>query len=100
MRRVIDHAYSLAEVHDAEIHFLYVVGSAGFAALPMETSRESVSSMLRDEGKSALQAVKREADTDRVAATIVQGPPSREIVGYADENGCDLVVMAHTAGEG
>lgn len=99
MTRVIDHASGLAEVHDAEIHFLYVVNTASFAALPMETSWESVTSTLREEGESALRAAEDSADADRVVTSITQGPPSREIVGYADEEACDLVVMG-THGRG
>ena len=99
MARVIDHASDLARAHGAELHFLYVVNTASFASLPMETSWESVTAMLEDEGESALRAAENRAVADDVVASITEGPPSREIVDYAGENGCDLVVMG-THGRG
>lgn len=97
--RVIDHAAALADVHDASLHFLYVVNTASFANLPMETSWESVTSMLRDEGEEALRAAEERASTDRVVTAMREGAPSREIVEYASEADCDLVVMG-THGRG
>ncbi|WP_336133871.1 universal stress protein [Natronomonas amylolytica] len=99
MNRVIDHASNLADSHDAEVQFLYVVNTASFANLPMETSWENVTSMLRDEGETALQAAERRADTDDVVTALGEGPPSKEIVDHAREEGCDLIVMG-THGRG
>jgi nucleotide-binding universal stress UspA family protein len=98
MNRVIDHASELAAAHDAELHFLYVVNTASFANLPMETSWENVTSMLRDEGETALQVAERRSGDDTETA-LTEGPPSREIVDYAEEEGCDLIVMG-THGRG
>jgi nucleotide-binding universal stress UspA family protein len=97
--RVIDHAAALADAHDASLHFLYVVNTASFANLPMETSWESVTTMLRDEGEEALRAAEDRAGTAGVVTALREGPPSREIVKYASEEGCDLVVMG-THGRG
>lgn len=99
MNRVIDHASELARSHDAEVHFLYVVNTASFANLPMETSWEDVTSMLHDEGEDALRAAEERATADPTATEIRGGPPSREIVAYADEEDCDLIVMG-THGRG
>lgn len=99
MTRVIDHASRLARTHDAELHFLYVVNTASFSNLPMETSWESVTSMLRDEGETALRAAEDRADAREVVTVITDGPPSREIVEYADVERCDLIVMG-THGRG
>lgn len=99
MNRVIDHASELARKHGAEIHFLYVVNTASFANLPMETSWESVTSMLRDEGETALQEAKDRAGDLRVNTVIADGSPSREIVEYASSENCDLIVMG-THGRG
>ncbi len=99
MERVIETASGLAETHDAAIHFVYVVHTASFASLPMETSWESVGSMLREEGETALSSAEASATVDRVETALVEGPPSREIMGYAEEAGCDLVVMG-THGRG
>ena len=99
MSRVIDHASDLADAHGAAVHFLYVVNTASFANLPMETSWESVTTMLRDEGEEALRAAENRSRADRVVTAMREGPPSREIVGYATEEGCDLIVMG-THGRG
>ena len=94
-KRVVDHAAELAEIHDAELHAVYVVNTSTFAGLPMETSWEDVSVVLREEGESALEEVVTAAEPYDVTAqtAIVEGPPSKEIVRYAERRGCDLVVM-------
>ena len=99
MDRVIDHASELSGAHDADVDFLYVVDTAGFASLPMETSWESVTSMLREEGEAALRNAEQRLDSNRTATAMAEGPPSKEIVRYARKNGCDLVVMG-THGRG
>jgi nucleotide-binding universal stress UspA family protein len=99
MARVIDTASGLADVHDATVHFVYAVHTASFANLPMETSWESVGVMLREEGEAALEAAERRSTADRIETAIVDGPPSREILAYAEETGCDLIVMG-THGRG
>ncbi|WP_458187176.1 universal stress protein [Haladaptatus sp. NG-WS-4] len=101
MKCVVEHAAELAEAHEAELHAIYVVNSATFASLPMETSWEGINDMLQDEGESALEDVRRIADRYDVSLTthLVEGPPNREIVRYAEQGGFDLVVMG-THGRG
>ena len=99
MARVIDYASELADEHGAMVHIVYAIHTASFASLPMETSWESLATLLRDEGETALDAARGLATTDRVETALVEGPPSREIVTYATENDCDLIVMG-THGRG
>jgi len=100
MQRVIEHTGALASKHDALVHALYVVDAASFASLPMETSWEGVSELLREEGSNALDEVERLIDDDvEVERVIVEGSPSRTIVEYARDDDCDLVVMG-THGRG
>ncbi|MFO7927522.1 MAG: universal stress protein [Halobacteriota archaeon] len=99
MARVIETASELADVHDSTVHFVYAVHTASFASLPMESSWEGVGVMLREEGDKALEAAKRQCTADRIETAIVDGPPSREILAYAEETGCDLIVMG-THGRG
>ncbi len=98
MTRVIQHAAYLADTHTT-LHFLYVVNTASFANLPMETSWESVTSLLRDEGETALRAAEQLVSTTDVVTAIRDGPPSQEIIDYATEEDCDLIVMG-THGRG
>jgi len=101
VERAVEHAARLALAHDATLHAVYVVNTASFASLPMETSWEGVSDMLREDGEEALERVERIARGHGVPvdSTVIDGSPSREIVRYASENGIDLVVMG-TQGRG
>jgi len=57
--------------------------------------------MMNEEGASALDDVEAIADEHGVTMerALVDGNPSREIVRYAEDEGCDLVVMG-THGRG
>ena len=101
VERAVDHATGLAVAHGASLHAVYVVNTASYGTLPMETSWEGVADMLRDEGEAAVERVKAIADERGVPAEValVDGTPSREIVRYAESNDCDLVVMG-THGRG
>jgi nucleotide-binding universal stress UspA family protein len=93
MERVIDHAAGLADVHDAMLHGLYVVDTASLTDLPMESSWEGVTGALEEEGETALEAVERRVQDLEVRTSMVEGSPSRDIVAFAREEDCDLIVM-------
>lgn len=99
--RAVAHAADLAAAHGAELLALYVVNTASYGGLPMETSIEGITQVLENEGESALDRVREVAAERDVSATgrLVQGTPSREIVAAADGDGCDLIVMG-THGRG
>lgn len=99
--RAIEHAAELAAVHGATIHCIYVVNSGSYTSLPMDTSWEGIGEVLQTEGEAAVtraEEIVREHGVD-VRTTLVDGTPSREIVRYAEREGCDLVVMG-THGRG
>ncbi|NIC00307.1 universal stress protein [Halobacterium sp. R2-5] len=100
-RQAVEHAIDLATEHDATVHALYVVNSASFSGLPMESSWESVAAMMNEEGATALDEVEELAVEAGVPIerALVDGSPSREIVRYAEDEDCDLVVMG-THGRG
>jgi nucleotide-binding universal stress UspA family protein len=99
--RVVEHAVKLATVHGATVHALYVVNSGTFAGLPMESSWEGLDEMLREDAATATAEVERVAEESGVPvhSCVIEGSPSREIVEYAEREGCDLVVMG-THGRG
>ncbi|MFB6094731.1 MAG: universal stress protein [Halanaeroarchaeum sp.] len=99
--RAIRESVDLAAEHGATIHALYVINTASFASIPTESSVEGVSEMLEREGAAALDAVEAIASDRGVPVERVQldGSPAREIVRYAEEADCDLVVMG-THGRG
>ena len=99
MNRVIQQASGLADVHDAELHFIYAIHTASFTNLSMETSWESVGMIVQEDGEAALSAAERRATVDRIETSLLEGPPSTKIIEYADDVGCDLIVMG-THGRG
>ena len=101
MARVVEHAIDLAIAHDAAIDAVYVINSASYAGLPMESSWEGIDEMLREDAEEAVAAVRDAGDARGVpvTATILEGSPSRKIVEFAEREECDLVVMG-THGRG
>ncbi|MBX0285002.1 universal stress protein [Haloarcula salinisoli] len=99
MQSVVDHATELAAVHDATLHGLYVVDTGSFATLPVETTWDGVTEMLREEGELALSEFTERAGDAPVETAIMNGNPSSEIVEYAREHDCDTIVMG-THGRG
>lgn len=99
--RAVEHALELATVHGASVHALYVINTASYAGMPMETSWEGVDDLLRADAEAAVSGVEALASGRGVDVTtaIVDGSPSREIIRYAEEEGCDIVVMG-THGRG
>ncbi|GCF12942.1 universal stress protein UspA [Haloarcula mannanilytica] len=99
-RDVLEHAETLATAHDSEIHALYVVDTGRFSTLPHEPTWESVTQSLHREGEQALDMVRRlVADDVPLTRATSEGSPSREIVDYAGQHDCDLIVMG-THGRG
>jgi nucleotide-binding universal stress UspA family protein len=100
MDRVIEQAAGLAATHDATIHALYAIDSGSYTTLSMETSWEGFSDLLQQEGDTALSEVERlVGDRAHVERVVVEGHPAREIVDYARDSKCDLIVMG-THGRG
>ncbi|GGN90504.1 MULTISPECIES: universal stress protein [Haloarcula] len=99
MSRVVDHAVELARFHDAEVHGLYVVDTGSYATLPVETTWDGVTEMLREEGELALESLETMTGDLEVVTATEEGAPSKQIVEYARENGCDTIVMG-THGRG
>jgi nucleotide-binding universal stress UspA family protein len=101
VERAVSHAVDLAAAHGATLHAVYVVNTAGFTTMPMDTGWEGVGEMLREEGQNALERVRglgADSGVD-VETNLLEGSPSREIVRFAEEVDCDLVVMG-THGRG
>jgi len=93
MDGVIDHGVSLAEQHGATLHGLYIVNTASLTSLPMESSWEGLSRALEQEGRVALEELERRAASVPHETAITDGSPAKEIVRYATEHDCDLIVM-------
>ena len=100
-KRAVAHALDLASVHGAAVHALYVVDTASYAGMPMESSWEGVGDLLRDDAKEAVAEVESLAAEIElgVETAVAEGSPSKEIIRYAEGNDCDLIVMG-THGRG
>ena len=98
---VLAHAIDLANVHGASLSAIYVMNTASFTGLPMETTWEGIDDVLRQEGSNALETVQETAEDEgiEIDCQVLEGSPAREIVRYAGEHDCDLVVMG-THGRG
>lgn len=93
MASVIDHAASLATIHDATVHGLYVVDTASLTDVPMETTLDGVNRALHDEGAEALNDLEQRVGDVPVETTAVEGSPARDIVAHAEESETDVIVM-------
>ena len=93
MGPVIDHAVSLAAAHGATLHGVYVVNTASLSDLPMESSWEGLSQALHREGEKGIEAIRERVTDVPLETAILEGAPSREIVAYAEETPCDIIVM-------
>lgn len=96
---VLDHAASLAATHDADLHVLYVINTAGYAGLPGDGAVGGLSAMMNEQGETALDRAAERVGERLTERVLIEGTPSEEIIDYAEEADCDLVVMG-THGRG
>jgi len=100
VERALEFAFDLAREHDATVRALYVVNTASYAGLPMETAWEGISEALRGDGEAAVRRVEELSPAEvPVETAVIEGSPSRAIVDEASRGACDLVVMG-THGRG
>ncbi|OGS42953.1 MAG: universal stress protein UspA [Euryarchaeota archaeon RBG_16_62_10] len=83
----------LAKVLGAEVTALYVIDQTSFVSFPIDSSIVSVYSLLENEGKRAVEEVKKEGEALGVSVTpvVAEGSPTRKIVEMAAD--FDLVVI-------
>jgi nucleotide-binding universal stress UspA family protein len=95
--RAVDHALAVADRFDATVHALYAVDTQVVAADPEGFGEAgTVRAALRREGERATADLVERAEATGVAARAVvreAATPRRAIVGYAREEGVDLVAM-------
>ena len=83
----------LAKILGAEVTALYVIDQTSFVSFPIDSSIVSVYSLLENEGKRAVEEVKKEGEQAgvKVSTVVVEGSPTRKIVEMAAD--FDLVVI-------
>jgi nucleotide-binding universal stress UspA family protein len=95
MAGVIEHAVGLADHHDATLHTLYVANTASLSDLPADAGWENVTEALHREGEEAIATIEAQAERHGIAIEpdVREGSPATEILDYADEEDCDVIVM-------
>ena len=83
----------LAKILGADVTALYVIDQTSFVSFPIDSSLVSVYSLLENEGKRAVDEVRKEGEGQGVKVTpvVVEGSPTRKIVEMAVD--FDLVVI-------
>jgi nucleotide-binding universal stress UspA family protein len=89
----VEHAESLAEKYDAEIHFLYV---ADVRTQNTGNIMPNLMSELEEAGEKATESLaeKMESQGIETVTEVRKGIPHRELNDYTDEEDIDLVVMS------
>jgi len=92
---VVEQALNVAELADAEVHVLYVVDEKALDYQPSESGREETRSARREEGEKAIADITEQAEARdlEVVTAIEEGSPAETIVGYAEDEAVDMVVM-------
>lgn len=83
----------LAGVLKAEVTALYVIDQTSFVTFPVDSSIVSVYPQLENEGKRAVEEVRKEGEAMGVKVTpvVAEGSPTRKIIEMAAD--FDLVVL-------
>ncbi len=89
-------ALTLAEQHGAELHPITVVNTRRYGE-PALSSSELVLTELEDRGNQQLGEIHEAAEKREIAisTSCFHGDPSEEIIQYADEHDCDLIVLGY-----
>lgn len=94
--RATEHATTLADRFDCDLHALYVVDTTRYTDLPIDDLEdEEVVDDLEEQGQRALQDVTDRPDAGTVTTSLRHGRPNEEIDDYADEIDADVVVLGH-----
>ncbi len=96
-KKALEKAIKLSKTLDAELHIVGVIKPFEFAAIdyipPEEIEKYEEEELKKEEVilKEAIEIAKSHG----VNATfrVMEGDPAEELMTYADENGCDLIVV-------
>ncbi|MDQ7055979.1 MAG: universal stress protein [Persephonella sp.] len=98
-KKALKKALSLAKICGSELHIVGVVRPFEFAAIdyisPEEIEEYEKEEISKEE--RFLKEAKEMAEEKGINAVtkVREGEPAEELMSYADENGCDLVVVGH-----
>ncbi len=92
-KEAVSTGLQLAKILGADVTALYVIDQTSFVSFPIDSSIVSVYSLLENEGKRAVEEVRKDGEQIGVKVTpvVAEGSPTRKIVEMAAD--MDLVVM-------
>ncbi|MBK3331900.1 universal stress protein [Persephonella atlantica] len=98
-KKALEKAIVLAKVCGSELHIVGVVRPFEFAAIDY-ISPEEIEEYEKEEVSKEerfLKEAKEIAQEKGINAVtkVREGEPAEELMSYADENGCDLIVVGH-----
>jgi len=98
-KRALEKAIELSKDFDAKLCVVGVVRPFEFAAIdfiPPEEIEEYEKEEMSKEEKYLKEAVElAEKAGIQVESKVMEGEPAEELMTYADENGCDLIVVGY-----
>jgi nucleotide-binding universal stress UspA family protein len=94
-KKAISYGIELAKLSEAKVYAVFVVDTASFASIPMDTGWEMMYELLQKEGTDATRLVEDDAKAFGVdvESAVIEGHPSHEIIEFAENNDIDLIVM-------
>ncbi|HIH44306.1 MAG TPA: universal stress protein [Candidatus Methanoperedenaceae archaeon] len=94
-KKAVKYGIEIAKLSDSKLYAIYVVDTAAFASIPMDSAWESMYGLLKQEGDDATkQVADAAADSGiEVERLVVEGHPADEIVNAAEDNSVDMIVM-------
>ncbi|WP_457640012.1 universal stress protein [Persephonella sp.] len=98
-KKALKKAVELSKLTGAQLHIVGVVRPFEFAAIdyisPEEIEEYEKEEISKEE--RFLKEAKEIAEENGVSAItkVMEGEPAEELMAYADDNGCDLIVVGH-----
>ncbi|MBN2488363.1 MAG: universal stress protein [Methanosarcinaceae archaeon] len=94
-KKAISYGIELAKLSEAKVYAVFVVDTASFASIPMDTGWEMMYELLQKEGADATRLVEDDAKAlgVDVESAVIEGHPSHEIIEFAENNDIDLIVL-------
>ncbi len=98
-QKALEKAIALAKELNAELHIVGVVRPFEFAAIdyipPEEIEEYEKEEMTKEE--KYLSEAKKIAEKEGIEpfTKVMEGEPAEELMSYADENDCDLIIIGH-----
>ncbi len=100
-KKAVSYGIELAKLSGAKVNVVYVVDTAAFASIPMDTGWEMMYELLQKEGAEVTQKIVEDAKASgiEIEESLLEGHPSHEIIEFAQNNDIDLIVLG-TLGKG